>query len=127
MPQIRYFNGYWKVEDVIKNPNCLFVYGDNDVHQGKGGQAIIRGLPNTLGIPTKKYPSYHPSSYYTDNELELNKQKIRIAIKKLMIESQKYDYIIFSKDGLGTGLSDLPKRAPLTYKFLVDEINNFIK
>lgn len=33
-----------------------------------GGQAIIRGLPNTIGIPTKKYPSNLKSSFYTDDE-----------------------------------------------------------
>jgi hypothetical protein len=120
--KIKYFKGFWKVEDVRKNPNWLFVFGDNDIGVGIGGQAIIRNQVNVCGIPTKKSPSNHPSAFYTDNELEQNKQKISRAISKLVVLSRNYEYIILPEDGLGTGLADLPRKAPLTYQFLISQM-----
>mgnify|MGYP006999672235 CR=1 FL=1 len=53
---IQVFKGFWSIEDVIKSPNKIFIYGDNDLRTGLGGQAIIRNESNTLGIRTKKFP-----------------------------------------------------------------------
>lgn len=39
------FNGNWSVDDVRKSKDYLFVFGDNDIHSGTGGQAIIRNEP----------------------------------------------------------------------------------
>ena len=64
--EILIFKGFWTLENVTSKPDYLFIYGDNDVKNGKGGQAIIRDLPNTAGIPTKKYPNNNPASFYTD-------------------------------------------------------------
>lgn len=57
------FDGFWTIDDVKRYPHALFVYGDNNVQRGLGGQAIIRNLPNTVGIPTKNYPSNHPDAF----------------------------------------------------------------
>ena len=62
------FKGFWTLEDVASKPDYLLIYGDNDVKRGHGGQAIIRDLPNTAGIPTKKYPNNNPASFYTDTD-----------------------------------------------------------
>jgi hypothetical protein len=116
------FEGFWTITDVINHPNWLFVFGDNDVGLGKGGQAIIRGLSNTIGIPTKKYPSNHPLSFYTDKEYIQNTNKISHAIDKLIDKSKNYNRVVLPKDGFGTGLADLPNRAPKTYDYLVEAI-----
>ena len=123
--KIKIFNGFWTKEDTRKNKNWLFVFGDNDVEKGKGGQAIIRKEPNAVGIPTKKYPSYNKSAYYTDDELEENKKKIDIGVNKVlrMFLNNDYDYLILPRDGFGTGLANLPKGAPLTYKHIKVKIN----
>lgn len=63
-------------QDVQNNLDKIFVYGDNDLRQGKGGQAIIRDLPNTIGLRTKKLPSLSPNAFYTDTEFSQNKLKI---------------------------------------------------
>jgi hypothetical protein len=119
MSKIRVYPRFWTLDDVSRHPECLFVYGDNDIHQGKGGQAIIRDLPNAIGVPTKKYPSNDPSSFYTDAELELNKIKIRNAFNLIIDRSKYYKYVILPSNGLGTGLADLPRSAPQTYQYLV--------
>jgi hypothetical protein len=123
------FEGYWKISDVEANPKYLFIFGDNDIGKGKGGQAIIRDLPNAMGIPTKKLPSFQCKAYYTDKEYNNNCNKINKAIDKIRIEYYrgKYIGIVLPKDGLGTGLSKLPTKAPLTYKYLVKKISDLIQ
>lgn len=121
--KIKFFRRHWTVDDVQKRSHMLFVYGDNDAGIGKGGQAIIRGLPNTIGVPTKKYPSHNKEAYYTDSEYKQNVEKINDAFLKIIELSKNYKYIVFSADGLGTGLSDLPNKAPKTLKY----INQLIK
>ena len=79
--KIRYFKGFWTRDDAMKHPDWLFIFGDNNLKEGFGGQAIIRGLPNALGIPTKKDPGNDITSFYNDNELESNKIKISQSIK----------------------------------------------
>jgi len=122
--QVYTFRGYWKVSDVRENVNYIFVYGDNDVQCGTGGQAIIRHEKNTHGIPTKKCPNNKESSFYNDGEFTENKTKIKNAIKMLLdrLENGDYSGIFLPENGLGTGLADLPKRAPKTFKFLNEQI-----
>lgn len=126
MSKIIIFKGYWSIDDVQKYPHALFVYGDNNVHKGKEGQAIIRDLPNSIGIPTKKYPSNHPSAFYSDSEYQENVKQITRAINNIIKESVHYKYVVLPEDGFGTGLAQLPQKAPLTYKFLLDSID-FLK
>jgi hypothetical protein len=121
--KIRIFRGYWTEADVKRHTNCLFVYGDNDVGKGRGGQAIIRDLANTTGIPTKKYPSNTASAFYTDAELAENKIKIQNAINKIIELAPKYKFVILPADGFGTGLADLPRLAPKTFEYLVQSVN----
>jgi hypothetical protein len=122
------WKGFWTVEDVKKNPNYLFVYGDNDQEKGCGGQAIIRNEPNVVGIPTKKKPSNEKDAFYSDKELYENKRKIIRAIWKVYLTSidhdvpicklKHYTAVVFPENGFGTGLADLPNKAPKTYKYL---------
>lgn len=120
--KVTIFKGYWTEEGVESTPNSLYVFGDNNVGIGKGGQAIIRDLPNTIGIPTKKYPSCNKSSYYNDAEIADNIVHIDKAIQSILKRSKDYKEIVFPADGLGTGLSELPRRAPKTFAYLVDAV-----
>ena len=108
-------------EDIKKDKFCLYVYGDNDLRKGYGGAAAVaRNEPNSIGIRTKKLPSMEKSAFYTDVELEENKEKIKEDIEKVKIKGKEFDAIkIFP---LGEGLADLKKTAPLTYNFLQKEI-----
>nr|WBF70815.1 hypothetical protein [Megavirus caiporensis] len=120
------FNGFWTVDDVKINPHALFVYGDNDVHIGKGGQAIIRDCVNAIGLPTKKYPNNHSTSFYTDLECHDNVKKIDNAINNIINVSKKYDYVVLPRDGFGTGLAKLKEKAPETLKYINQRIE-FLK
>jgi len=117
---IQVFKGFWSVEDVIKSPNKIFIYGDNDLRTGLGGQAIIRNESNTLGIRTKKKPTHEKDAYYTDKEFDSNKKKIVQDINKILDELLFGTTIIFSEGGYGTDRAKLKEKAPKTYQFLCD-------
>lgn len=123
------FDKFWTISDTKKYSNYIFIFGDNDIRKGKGGQAIIRDMPNAIGIPTKKIPSNKISSFYTDDEYEENKIKIRNAVFRILkaLKSGKYNGIILPKDGLGTGLAKLREKAPKTNIYLNKIINCLIK
>lgn len=127
---VAYFDGYWTVETTCYARNYLFLYGDNDIHRGKGGQAVIRDMPNTYGIPTKKLPNNHPNSFYTDEEYDENVQKIKAAfdaVKRIMHTSTIYEGIMLPKDGFGTGLAQLNTRAPRTFQYLCEQVDELVK
>lgn len=123
---VKYFPRFWTCQDVEANSNFLFVYGDNDQKRGRGGQAIIRDLPNTIGIPTKKAPNNLPESFYYDVEYEKNIKKIDHAIDLILLESEFYDGIILPRDGFGTGLAKMKIFAPKTLEYLNGQIKKRI-
>jgi len=126
MSKIIIFENFWTLNDIKNNPEYLWVYGDNDVKRGKGGQAIIRDEINTIGIPTKKYPSNNPKSFYTDDEYIINCEKITKAINNIKEKGKLYKAIVIPKNGFGTGLAKLEQLAPKTFTFLNTQIKNLI-
>lgn len=117
------FKGYWSVSDCDNMPKALFVFGDNDIKKGCGGQAIIRYCDNAFGIPTKKYPNHRISSYYADVDYDDNIKKIIFAIENLIKKTADYDLIMFPENGFGTGLSKMQLYAPKTLAYM----NSIIK
>ncbi len=115
---VKIFKGYWTINDVRNMSDYLFVFGDNDIKVGKGGQAIIRDEPNTIGIPTKKYPNNKTSSFYYDTEYNENIIKIDNAINNIIKKSNNYKGIILPEDGFGTGLAKLHINAPKTLEYI---------
>jgi len=118
--KIEVFDGNWNVKDVVKNKSKIFVFGDNDHRMGKKGQAIIRDCENTIGLRTKKYPSYRADSYYNDREHLENRKKIIEDVKQIKEELFFGKTIVFASGGYGTGLSDLKNKSPKTWNFLCD-------
>ncbi len=125
MKKIEIFEGFWKIDDVKSNSDKIFVFGDNDLRLGTGGQAIIRNCSNTCGIRTKKIPSNSDDSFYSDTEYEFNTQKILQDILHIKHLQMSGNQIVFSSGGYGTGLASLKLKAPKTYQFLLDCLRNF--
>lgn len=115
--------GEWDMRECKSRPKSLFIFGDNDIKKGLGGQAIIRKCKNTIGIPTKKRPTNGPSAFYTDDEISETQKKIQAAIVEILNVSINYNEIVFPEKGFGTGLAKLNEKAPLTYKYLNAVIN----
>jgi hypothetical protein len=127
MRGVEIFEGNWSTDLVNSNPQKIYIFGDNDQRVGRGGQAVIRGLDNVIGIRTKKSPSISPRSYYNDNEYDANCQKILedvILIKSKLLEGNR---IVLSKNGYGTGLASLEEKAPKTFSYLCDCLRIFFE
>jgi len=105
---------------VREHRDHIFLFGDNVVRRGLGGQAAaMRGEPNVVGIPTKKLPSDRKEAFFTDAELEQNKAAIDQAFEHLThISIAPEQIIVIPADGLGTGRAQLESRAPLTFAYL---------
>lgn len=114
---VEIFNGNWSKKDVMGSDK-VFVYGDNNLRYGEGGQAIIRSLPNTIGLRTKKEPNNNPSSFYSDDDYSDNILRIKEDIKKIKKIEDSGKIIVFSQGGYGTGLARLKTLAPKTFEYL---------
>jgi len=72
MLKVEIFKGFWTREDVQNQPDTVFLFGDNThdrlitKHIPRITQAVIRGLPNTIGIDTKKD---RWNGFLSDNDL----------------------------------------------------------
>jgi hypothetical protein len=111
----------YSVDLCRQNLDHLFIFGSNLIKRGHGGQAIISDESNSYGIPTKKHPSMRENAFFNDGEYEKNIKIIKESIDNIPLI---YEYIVFPEDGLGTGLAQLPLRAPRTYRFLVSYLNS---
>lgn len=93
-------------------PDKVFVFGDNLIEKGKGGQAIIRGEANAFGIPTKRLPSMKEGSFFSDKEDE--RQDVLSALRELY-RLGKTKTLVMPKDGIGTGRAMMRERSPLLW------------
>ena len=114
---------WYSLKQCSENRNKLFVFGDNTIGIGEAGQASIRTAENSIGLATKILPSNSPDAYFQDNEK--CQQIVMDELDKIILicESGKYDTIVFPSDGLGTGLSMMPKKAPELFKWMNAQIS----
>lgn len=111
-------------QDLKNNPNVYYVFGDNFVRVGLGGQAKeMRGEPNAIGVATKWKPGTQESDYYSDDTMApwIGMSQDIDRLGDLLDEGHT---IVFPFDGLGTGLSQLPRRAPQLYKRLYNAVQS---
>lgn len=100
-------------------PGTLFVFGDNLMRKGYGGQAKeMRGMPNAVGIPTKRMPGTRENDYFTDDDFAIAKGPISRAFEALRNHLAAGGDIVWPEDGVGTGLAELSKRAPAIWHFI---------
>ena len=109
--QVKYLR--WITRDMLRaEPNAIFVFGDNSQRIGLGGQAKeMRQEPNAIGVATKFAPGNAEADYFTPNNL----RAIATLVDDLCLVGRALaegGTVYVPHDGLGTGLSELPKRAP---------------
>lgn len=110
---------------VQDNPQYLFLFGDNLTGKGMGGQAKeMRGEPNTQGVPTKHKPTMDRDAFFVDEEYA----QIKFLYDQLFMmihavyRAGKFEAVVIPMAGLGTGLAELPTRAPRIYQYLQDKL-----
>lgn len=122
----------WITRDMLqKQPEAGFVFGDNIQRAGFGGQAKeMRGEPNAFGLVTKWTPSMHEEAFFSDAQyLDPLVRWPRLYVNYDLARIQSaidMGWVIYAPfDGLGTGLSQLPKRAPRLYNAIVERFRTF--
>lgn len=124
-------SGWYSAELCRKFPEAIFVFGDNNLGFGKGGQAIIRSEPNAFGVPTKREPTMAADAFFEEGNKEDMLSVLR-AIEKLWehIDNDKTIIIPVTSTGdvsLGRERAELNKRAPTIYAAIcthVEEMQN---
>jgi hypothetical protein len=111
-------------ESCLAKPDHLFIFGDNMMRIGNAGQAQIRGINNCWGVATKRSPGMRDEDFFSSHfsEFAVIENDLK-KIKDVMVWDKWI--VVFPKDGLGTGLSQLPQRAPVINKFLADKLEEF--
>lgn len=105
--------------DLQNNPERLYVFGDNVQRKGMGGQAFhMRGEPNAVGLATKWSPHVHSSAYFSDSEMPEIQQIYLTDTKRLIDHLLGSGTVVWPEDGVGTGLSDIPRHAPKIWHWM---------
>lgn len=108
--------------DLQNNPDVLYLFGDNLQRRGYGGQAKeMRGEPNAVGIATKNAPGMKPGDFFSDEDITL-RYRIDDDLAPAYQHLRKGGLLVIPEDGLGTGLSQLPTRAPELDAYLKQEL-----
>jgi hypothetical protein len=114
--------------DLQANPFVLYLFGDNLKRQGMGGQAKeMRGEPNAVGIATKKLPSQYDNSFFSDDDFDLFEENYLADMEMVYSHLDHKGTVIVPLDGLGTGLSELPTRAPKIDTYIKTAIRNLVE
>jgi len=103
-------------------PDKLFVFGDNLIRSGYGGQAKhMRGEPNAVGIPTKRFPSMQSNAFLYDQNFD---EWLLTATPDYLRLNQYDGIIIWPLDGIGSGLARLEETSPKIWKQIGDWRNS---
>ncbi|SDK39192.1 hypothetical protein [Bradyrhizobium ottawaense] len=105
------FQNWITRNDLLDNRDKMYVFGDNVQRTGFAGQAKeMRGEPNAIGVVTKWAPSMQPTAFFDDTAA------CKMLVERdLLLVQQALDRgrtVVVPADGIGTGLSRLPKYAP---------------
>jgi hypothetical protein len=102
-------------EQIRAERHRVFVFGDNLARRGLGGQAkAARGEPNAVGIATKRAPTMGPNEFFTDSDEDFAMVKAvwKEDFDPIIQALKEGKDVVFPADGIGTGLAQLPQRAP---------------
>lgn len=118
----------WITRDMLqKEPEARFVFGDNTQREGLGGQAKeMRYERNAIGIVTKWKPTNEESAFFSDLAFGTGPHFLIVQDLKRVQQALKEGRVVYAPfDGLGTGLSQLPERAPRLYNMIVTSFRSF--
>lgn len=113
-----------KREDLQHNYEWMYLFGDNAIRKGMGGQAAeMRGEPNAVGIATKKQPSNDPLAFFYDDQYMDNMKIIYNDFLPVFKHIYGGGTLVIPMDGLGTGLSAMEIHCPRTLNTLNDMLD----
>jgi hypothetical protein len=120
------FVNYYTRSLVRSEDHKLFVFGDNEQRRGRGGQAkACRGMPNAVGITTKRAPTMRAQAFYTDRDYVHWWTVNKADFQRLHDWLRSGGDVVWPWGGIGTGLAELPTRAPLIQEAISQQLQLF--
>jgi hypothetical protein len=111
----------WR-RDLEVNQHVLYLFGDNELRKGLGGQAKeMRGELNAIGIRTKRAPGMAYNDFWhdeQDDEFILQCKMVGEDFVPVVQHLQRGGLICIPADGLGAGLSKMSVHCPRTKAYL---------
>lgn len=129
-------------EDVANNLDCAIIFGDNCARKGYGGQAkICRDQPNCVGIVTKWLPSNAEHAFFSDADYDKIipiidqdfTKAVEVAYRRrgyynpMECEGGEQAETTIIITPIGTGLAQLPARAPMVYAYIQSKIDELMR
>lgn len=109
------------------NPDCVFVFGDNEERRGLGGAAKLRNMPNSYGLITKKYPNRKTSSYYTVSKYRcVWKSEAKKLYELIELNPLKTFYISKVGSGLANKFGIFENIIEPNIKFMLSQFKNVV-
>ncbi|WOF81348.1 hypothetical protein P5704_025990 (plasmid) [Pseudomonas sp. FeN3W] len=106
----------FSIEIARLNPDKIFVFGDDLVHQGTGGSACIRHEPNAFGIPIRRYPHLRNDAFFADRPDE--DSMMTEALRALFLLG-KHHVLVFPEDGICPASAKMKQKSPRLYAKLI--------
>lgn len=108
---------------LLAEPTWLWLFGDNLLRAGFGGQAReMRGEPNAVGIPTKREPSMRPEAFFSDADYDAYLDARAHDLYRLQRHLQNGGTVVLPADGIGTGRARLRQTAPKIWDQLREDL-----
>lgn len=119
---------FYTRNQIQATPDRLYIFGDNFAERGFGGQAKeARGEPNSIGIPTKRYPTFADNAYLKDEDLSEWKYIAEPRLFQILNVLKAGGIVVWPASGIGTGLAQLNECAPLIFAELRKWFDEFQK
>lgn len=117
----------WITREAVRaEPDARFVFGDNLLRIGFGGQAgAMRGEPNAIGVATKAAPGMSDDDFFSDDEAG-DRATVDADIDRVVAALIEGRTVYLPTDGLGTGLSELPTRAPALHQHIINRFRALV-
>ena len=106
-------------DDLRAHPDRLFLFGDNELRRGRGGQAeVCRGHANAVGVATKRAPERSDNAYWTDADYDRISTIIDRDLAPAFVHIRQGGTVVCPTAGPGIGRAELPSRAPRVFAYL---------
>ena len=115
---------------VSKDLDNFYLFGDNtddrlNTHYiPTQTQAVIRGLPNAIGIDTKHNRGWDITSFLSDADFDSMQEHYNNQFKLIEDKLKEGHNVIIPRAGIGTGKAQLPSKAPRIFEDINNRISN---
>lgn len=114
------YTGLYSRQLCQQHPDLLWVFGDNAGRVGNGGQAVIRPEPNAFGVATKRSVSEYMADGVPRDMTTIGTDLANLEVQLARKHSVVLPVFNYGATTLGTGLAELPMRAPTLYRLIND-------